>query len=237
MGILEKINNWSKRKKWLKQLRWFMYSRVISKYGVTVYYLENERQRIMKLIHRIKKESDMLLGDTEAYTIYMSVKNTKKIPGDIAEVGSYRGGSAKLICKAKGNKTLHVFDTFEGLPEISIFDKKSPVKKRDYPAVYESVKKYLSKYSNVRIYKGLFPTTAKPIINKRFSFVNLDTDLYESTLSGLKFFYPRMNTGGIIISHDYFGCPGVKKAVDEFFHQKKEPVVEIPGTQCLVVKV
>ena len=39
---------------------------------------------------------------------------TKKIDGDIAEVGTYRGGSAKLICEAKGEKKLHLFDTFEG---------------------------------------------------------------------------------------------------------------------------
>ena len=37
----------------------------------------------------------------------------------MAEVGVYQGVSAKLICEAKGDKELHVFDTFEGLPDKS----------------------------------------------------------------------------------------------------------------------
>ena len=35
----------------------------------------------------------------------------------MAEVGVYQGVSAKLICEAKGDKELHLFDTFEGLPD------------------------------------------------------------------------------------------------------------------------
>ena len=42
----------------------------------------------------------------------MAVKATRKLSGDIAEVGVYRGGSAMIICEAKGNKKLHLFDTF-----------------------------------------------------------------------------------------------------------------------------
>ena len=50
-----------------------------------------------------------------------------------------------------------------------------------------------------------------------FSFVSLDVDLYQPTLCGLKFFYPRMSKGGVIMVHDY-GSPwlGVALAVDEF---------------------
>jgi len=43
--------------------------------------------------------------------------------GDIAEVGVYQGGSAKLICEARNeNKVLYLFDTFEGLPTPGKFD-------------------------------------------------------------------------------------------------------------------
>jgi hypothetical protein len=46
-----------------------------------------------------------------------------------------------------------------------------------------------------------------------------------------------MTPGGIILSHDYVTAPGVKKAFDDFFEDKKEPVLETAGSQCLVVKV
>ena len=76
-------------------------------------------------------------------------------------------------------------------------------------------------------------------LDKKFSFVHLDVDIYTSTLEALKFFYPRINRGGAILSHDYPGAVGVKKAFDEFFEDKPEIVIELPtGTgQALVIKL
>jgi O-methyltransferase len=99
------------------------------------------------------------------------------------------------------------------------------------------VKNYLKDYQDVYFYKGLFPSTATAVEDKRFSFVHLDVDTYESTRSCLRFFYPRMNRGGIILSHDYISAAGVRKAFDEFFNHKVEPIIEMSGTQCLVVKL
>lgn len=82
-------------------------------------------------------------------------------------------------------------------------------------------------------YKGLFPQTAEPIKDKKFAFVHLDTDLYESTLEGLKFFYPRMVKHGIILSHDYSTIKEVRRAFQDF----GEPIIELSMSQCLIVKV
>lgn len=95
---------------------------------------------------------------------------------------------------------------------------------------------YLKEYSNVHFYKGIFPFTAKLVEGKVFSLVNLDVDLYESTLSCLNFFYPRMSKGGVVILHDYTVYQGVRKAVDEFFDDKQETIIELYGSQCLIVK-
>ena len=131
---------------------------------------------------------------------------------------------------------LHLFDTFEGLPEIAKEDE-NRYTKGEFSASVEEVKRKLSDYQNVFIYKGLFPSTAGPVKNKKFSFVNLDVDIYESTLNCLKFFYPRMSKGGVIISHDYLQAKGVRKAFDDFFKNKPEPVIELSGSQCLVIKL
>lgn len=170
---------------------------VLVKNGVILYYDDPERSKVINLIKNIKNEIKMFMEINEAYQVFMAVKKTEKIKGDIAEVGVYQGGSAKIICEAKGSKLLHLFDTFEGLPEFSEADT-GHYHKGEFLASLKKVKIYLKKYQNVYFYKGLFPLTAKPIRNKRFSFVNLDVDLYESTLSCLKFFYPRMNGGGLL---------------------------------------
>lgn len=194
--------------------------------------------KVYNLVKEIKGETKMILHEVEAAQIFMAIKQTAKLDGDIAEVGVFKGGSSKLICEAKGNKKLHLFDTFEGLPALSEKDNKNLFYEKQFAASYEEVKNYLRPYENVFFYKGLFPSTAGPVLNETFSFVHLDVDLYEATLDCIKFFYPRMNKGGIIISHDYSFASGVKKAFDEFFEDKPEPIIELEiiGSQCLVVK-
>ncbi len=46
-----------------------------------------------------------------------------------------------------------------------------------------------------------------------------------------------MKPGAIVISHDDVQFPGVRKAFHEFFENKPEPVVEMTGNQCMVVKL
>jgi predicted O-methyltransferase YrrM len=200
-------------------------------------YNEPERSKVIQLITEIKDEGRLLLAYNEAYQIFMAVKRTAKIQGDIAEVGTYSGGSAKLICEAKGDRTLHLFDTFEGLPNLGRADNPKHFKAGEFAVSFEDVRKYLNKYQDVHLYKGLFPSTVEPVKNRSFSFVHLDVDLYDSTMAGIEFFYPRMNRGGVIISHDYMTVPGVRKAFDDFFKDKPEPIIEMSGSQCLIVKV
>ena len=203
----------------------------ISHYGCS------DRKEFSRALKKIRSETELLLEDIEAYHIYMTVKRTGKVPGDIAEVGVYRGGSAKIICSAKGERALHLFDTFEGLPKVDEVDLVWPFYEGKFSASFEGVKDYLNSERNVFFYKGVFPDTSGPVQDTTFSHVNLDVDTYESTKKCLEFFYPRMSPGGIIICHDYLTAPGVQKAFDEFFSDKAEPVIETAGSQCLVVKV
>lgn len=210
---------------------------IMIEYGLgSIVEFEGERRsKDLEKINKVNEETQMLMTNDEAYKIIMATRNSKKVPGDIAEVGVYKGGTAKLICEEKGEKSLHLFDTFEGLPEIKDIDK-SKHRKGQYPSNYYEVKKYLKNYPKVNFYQGIFPSTADQVKDKKFSFVHLDVDIYESTLEALKFFFPRMSKGGVIISHDYVMAPGVRKAFDEFFEKKAEPVLDISQSQCLVVK-
>jgi O-methyltransferase len=203
---------------------------------VVISYEDPQRRPVLDQIRKIKRETKMILDDNEAYQISMAVKSTEKVQGDLAEVGVFRGGSAKLICQSNGGKPLHLFDTFEGIPKVEEVDQPAFFQGQ-FAASIQEVKNYLKDYENIYFYRGTFPGTAKPVENKRFSFVHLDVDTYESTLACLQFFYPRMNRGGILLSHDYINHQGVKKAFDEFFVNKSEPIIEMSGTQCLIVKL
>ena len=187
------------------------------------------------LIRRIISETDMLLLQDEAYQLLSCARGTANTPGDIAEVGVYRGGSARLMCEVRKDRAIYLFDTFEGLPTTDQVDSRFGA--GQYAASFEKVQNYLVDFPNVHIYKGLFPATSGPIADKRFSFVHLDVDLYQPTRDSLEFFYSRVNPGGIFLIHDYLWAEGVRRAVEEFFCGRPEPILELAGAYCGIVKL
>lgn len=201
--------------------------------GVTVF---RAHKGVFPIILGIIKKIPPYSSDVEMFHIASMVLAAKKIEGDMAEVGVANGATAKIISTFKGNKELHLFDTFEGVPFVSKEDDPSIV-----PGVCECsleiVKDNLKDEENIKFYKGVFPATAGPVSHKKFSFVNLDIDIYQSTEDALEFFYPRMSKGGILLSHDYSYYNGVKKAFDDFFADKPESIIALCDSQCLVVKI
>lgn len=191
---------------------------------------------VMKLIRDVRRQRRSLVTANEAYLVHTLARAQSKLDGHMAEVGTYQGGTARMICEAKGDRQLHVFDTFEGLPASSKQDC-NVHREGQYTCNLESVRGFLSDCRDVTYYKGRFPETAGPIEDLRFSFAHFDVDLYEGTLACLSFFYPRMLPGGVMLSHDYSILAGVRTAFAEFLSDKPEALIELPTTQCMVVKL
>lgn len=196
---------------------------------------EGANRHVSQLIDQIHERTEMLLDENDALHLYMAVKATEKVPGDLAEVGVYKGGSASLICEVKGSRRLHLFDSFEGLPKSDQSD--SMFMNGAYNSHQDQVEAVLQDYDDCQIYKGLFPATATGIQEDRFSFVHIDIDLYKGTKDCLEFFYPRLNAGGIMLCHDYSTAKGVRKAIAEFFEDKPDAVIQLSGLYCMIVRV
>jgi len=156
------------------------------------------------------------------------------LQGDIAEVGVYNGGSALLLCRLNPNGHIYLFDTFEGLPEVTKQDNYHL--QGDFNDASERrVKKLLKDYNHWRIYKGTFPAdTGKAIENIHFRLVHLDVNTYTSYRDALQFFYHRMIRDGVIIMDDYGSnyCLGAKKAIDKFIRDKPERLIIGPERQA-----
>ncbi len=62
--------------------------------------------------------------------------------------------------------------------------------------------------------------------------------IYRSVRDCCEFFYPRMETGGVMLFDDYgkFTCLGAKLAVDEYFTDKPEKPYYLPSGQCFIHK-
>lgn len=180
--------------------------------------------KINKIIGNLCK-----MSDDEKYTVFSSMKAVSELKGDVAEVGTYKGGSAKIICETKKDTMLYLFDTFNGLPT----DEKGLRKGWLNDTSLEDVNNYLRSYPNISFHQGDFADTKDYVIDKKFKLVHLDVDLYYSTFICLKFFYPRMVRGGRIIIHDYNAIIGVKEAVLKLIPKSK--IIEISTTQVMII--
>jgi O-methyltransferase len=133
---------------------------------------------------------------------------TNNIPGNVAELGVFRGDFAKLINSAFPDRKLYLFDTFEGFDENDI---KAEYKGRastgasvqDFSDTTVNLVLGKMKYRETCVVKkGYFPQTAQDVEDV-FAFVSIDTDLFEPIYNGLCYFYPRLSQGGYIFVHDY----------------------------------
>jgi O-methyltransferase len=175
----------------------------------------------------------------ERYNLWMLARQVRALEGAYAEAGVYDGGSARILCEAKGGEHLHLFDTFAGMPETDANTDPHFAAGQFADTNRQKVADYLAEFPNVHIHQGFFPASATDVPpDRRFKFVHLDLDIYRSTLDGLRFFYPRLVRKGIIISHDYGNvtAPGVKQAFDEFLAEADEPLVQLWDTQCVLIK-
>jgi O-methyltransferase len=187
---------------------------------------DGDNRRICNLDAHDNTRRDMLI-------LLLRTLVERKVSGAFAELGVYKGLTARLIHHYAPERLLHLFDTFEG------FTKRSDVtelhglghtEKLFSDTSLEQVQRFIGAgAATVKFHQGFFPESIPVALNSEtFAFVHLDADLYDPTLSGLRFFYPRMPRCGILVVHDYNAWPGARRAVDEFFADKPELPIPMP---------
>ncbi|HEY1719906.1 MAG TPA: TylF/MycF/NovP-related O-methyltransferase [Magnetospirillaceae bacterium] len=165
------------------------------------------------------------LADNVAHTL------TRGVQGDLAELGVWRGQSARVLRGMAPGRMLYLFDTFAGFPADQIPENDSRRDRNLFTDTsLDQVRAFVGTDDVVYI-PGVFPDTVDKVpADTRFCFVHIDCDLGKPAQFGLEFFYPRVNSGGLIVLHDYGNdsWPGVAQAVDGFLADKPEGLVLIP---------
>lgn len=185
---------------------------------------------VEKLISKIKGIA--ATGPIRLRIIAKAVLETYELNGAMAELGTLLGGSAYLIGHLAPQKTLHIFDTFTGLPSDDTF---GDFKQGYFVGNEQEVRKRLA-YLKTVFHVGLFPETTKVLPNDiTYSFVYVDGDIYKTTVDAINYFWPRLVKNGIMLldDYEYKPCRGVKRAVLEYFHPSQ---ITQTGMQCQVKK-
>jgi len=195
------------------------------------YYMENAWKKIDiraletfgPLAEQIITEGQTAMSYDRLYTIWQALHRAPENT-IFAEVGAYRGGSAKFIAetlrRAGRAEALFVCDTFAGHTRVDPdLDGHHDVGGTFTDTSVEAVAAYLAPYPNVRLLVGDFVHTSAKIDSAGyFGCVHIDVDVYEATAFCLRFFAPRLAPGALMIVDDYgfLTCAGARKAVEEF---------------------
>jgi len=202
------IYNLTKRSMWIRRA---LHNMVSAVEGLSASSFKDASD--IALVRQVNREVEFWLTTDEALMLLSLARVQASLPGEMAELGVYQAGSARLIGEVKGDIALHLFDTFAGLPDPMHHDA-GMFTSGTFQSSLPQVQAYLQRIPNTHYYPGLFPQTSDPVADRKFSFVFLDADLYQSIFDGILFFYPRLVPGGVIAIHDG-QLPGVRKAIQD----------------------
>jgi hypothetical protein len=188
-------------------------------------------------------------------------KQTLDVPGDIAELGVYRGlglmtWANLLEAYTIGDRTKVVwgFDNWAGFTGFSPQDGNVEAHAQkvvggfdpsgfrseleDAIAIYDR-DRFVPWKKRVELVDGPIETTVPQFLEQnpgvRFSLVHFDCDLYAPTKAALEVLWPRVSRGGVVLFDEYAirDWPGETQAVDEFLADKPDVRVRtLPWTNA-----
>jgi len=180
---------------------------------------------------------------------------TLAVPGARVECGAYRGATALLLCHVMRSERpaftgadFYLVDSFSGTSAstdhdlIAVRDPGGPPRRSSFfppgktDVTADSVRGFFGDFPEAKICAGWIPGVFDQLPSTPWAFVHLDLTLYEPTLAALRYFHPRLASGGVIICDGSVFCPGVQQAVDEFSGTNDAPYVWLGYRESVFVK-
>lgn len=167
--------------------------------------------------------ANTLVDQYRLYELWHLCDQLKHLPGDVLEVGVWKGGSAVLLAqrfKMLGvDLAIYAADTFKGVVKVTAADPSYQGGEHHETSV-ETVQNLAQQVAGkpLTILQGIFPDdTGHTVADKTFRLVHIDVDIYESAKDVFAWAWPRLSRGGIVVFDDYGfpTCQGVTKLVNE----------------------
>jgi O-methyltransferase len=192
-------------------------------------------RNISALLKRMKRKYP---DKARFFNWWLQIERLKRehVPGVFAELGVYKGDSARVIHQMDPGRPFHLFDTYTGFTagDLKMESGEAATYTTDHFAdtSVEAVLKKIRGNHNIIIHQGYFPDTARDF-KEKIALVSMDADLFKPTKAALELFYPLLSPGGIIMVHDYnHKWPGIIRAVDDFVRTIPESLVILPDINC-----
>lgn len=169
------------------------------------------------------KVADLTIVDRmRGYELWRLVRQLENVPGDIVEVGVWKGGSGLLLAQAalSLNRPCHVFlcDTFKGIVNATDRDPRFRGGEfADCSATEVRARAASLGLTNVTVLEGVFPEETGRLVSKSLRFGHIDVDVYLSAKRSFDAIWRAISPGGVVVFDDYgfVDCAGVIKFVNE----------------------
>lgn len=175
---------------------------------------------------------------------YILTQHALSVPGIFVECGVAYGGSAAAMLTAMIDandiRDLHLFDSFQGIPLAGPRDTDQPglsngqfladvnlpleqrLKSSGISACsVHNVRGHFNEWQlpldKVYFHEGWFQHTLPHVELPPIAMLRLDGDLYESIECCLKWLYPRVVSGGVILADDW-SLKGDRDAIHDYFN-------------------
>jgi O-methyltransferase len=161
-------------------------------------------------------DGNTFVDQYKCYELWEQLGQLTHVPGDILEVGVWRGGTGVLMARrAKDlgmDAAVVLADTFAGVAKAGEADPwyRGGEHADTSPQIVDDLARRQGVAVNILV--GMFPDeTAHELVDHRFRLVHIDVDVYDSAHDTLLWAWPRLNVGGVIVWDDYgaFECEGV----------------------------
>lgn len=165
---------------------------------------------------RIRRNT--LVDVYRCFELWQLIERGQHVPGDVLEVGVWRGGTGGLMAKAaqlfSPGSRVFLADTFQGV--VKAGEKDTNYKGGEHAdtsvAIVEDLMRSLG-VDNVRLLIGIYPEAIDPgvIGGRRIKLCHIDVDTYDSAKAIFEDVWPRLSPGGVVVFDDYgfWGCEGV----------------------------
>lgn len=169
-------------------------------------------------------------------TLELLCRRLENVPGAAAELGVYRGQFARCINRLLPDRTVYLFDSFQGFDAAA--EAGEAMQAAHEKTSMEQVLAVMPYPERVVLKPGFFPESLNGL-EEIFCFVSLDVDFEAATLAGLRYFWPRLSSGGYLMLHDWGnpGLPGPGKALERYQEEvgQRLPAVPIPDVNGTLV--
>jgi hypothetical protein len=188
------------------------------------------------------------------YTGLWAAANAGRLEGDFVECGVNYGFMSSAIMQSLNwdslNKNFYLLDTFNGMDRHYITDEEMAdgvfekgrklletgfyVSEKDI----EIVRNNFSEWKNSKIIQGSIPETLSEVDTQKIAFLHLDMNCSVPEVEALKYFWPFITEGGIILLDDYgyFDFDSLRLEIDKFAKSININILSLPTGQGLIIK-